>query len=169
MFNWSIFFRWNRRIMLFDDDSFCSETRRIVKKNWSNLINSYSDYRDEIASFLKLHFHDVNEIEKRSSLNINSCFIEFLLNFFNSFNWLTLTRVFVHYFNWNFDFLLLCFFKIFWNSRSRVFVFDFQNVFFYCLLTSSYRNSFVDFNDFVWFKSVDNVSYNLNHVNWFDT
>ena len=72
--------------MSFDDDSFRSEARRAVGRDRNNLIDSRSDHRDEIASFLKSHFHGVNEVEKRSSLNINPCFIEFLLNFFNSFN-----------------------------------------------------------------------------------
>ena len=165
-----IFFRWNRRIMSFDDDSFYFKARRAVEKNRNNLINSRSNHHDEIASFLKSHFHNVNEIKKKLNwLNTDSCFIEFFLNFFNSFNWLTLTRVLVHYFDWNFNLLLLCFFKTFWNSRSRVSVFNLQNVFFYCLSTSSCRDFFVDFNDFIWFKSADNVSYNLNHVNWSDT
>ena len=117
--------------MSFDDDSSRSEARRVVERNRDNLIDSRSSHRDEIASFLRLHFHDVNEIKKKLSwLNIDSCFTEFFLNFFNSFNWLTLTRVFVHYFDWGFSFLLLCFFRAFWDSRSRVFVFDFQNAFF---------------------------------------
>ena len=72
--------------MSFDDDSFYFKTRRVVEKSRNNLIDSRSDHRDEIASFLKSHFHDVNEIEKRSSLNINSCSTEFFLNLFNSFN-----------------------------------------------------------------------------------
>ena len=125
LFDWSIFLCWNQQIMSFDDDSFRFEARRVVKRNRSNLINFRFDHRDEIASFLRSHFHDVNEIEKRGSLNINLCFIEFLLNLLNSFNWLTLICVLVHYFNWDFNLLLLCFFKTFWNSRSRVFVFDF--------------------------------------------
>ena len=45
----------------------------------------------------------------------------------------------------------------------------FKMFFLYCSSTSSCRDSFVDFNDFIWFKFVNNVSYNLNHVNWFDT
>ena len=129
LLDWSILLHWNRRIMSFNDDSFRSEARRIVEKDRSNLIDSRSDHCDEIASFLKSHFHDVNGIEKRGSLNINSCSIEFLLNLFNSFNWLTLICVFVHYFGWNFNLLLLCFFKIFWDSRSRVSVPDLQNAF----------------------------------------
>ena len=167
--DWSILFRWNRRIMSFDNDSFHSEARRVVEKNRDNLINSRSDHCDKIAPFLKSHFHDVDEIKKRNLLNINLCFTEFFLNFFNSFNWLTLICVLVHYFDWDFNFLLLCFFKVFWNSRSRVFVSDLQNVFFYCLSTSSCHDSFVDFSDFVWFKFIDDVLYDLNHVNWFDT
>ena len=120
-------FRWSQRIMSFNDDLFYFETRRIVERNRNNLINSHSDHHDEIASFLRSHFHDANEIEKRSSLNIDSYFTEFLLNFFCFFNWLTLTRVLVHYFDWDFNFLLLCFFRIFWDPRLRVFVLDLQN------------------------------------------
>ena len=48
--------------MSFDDDSFHFKTRRIVERNRNNLINFRSDHHDEIASFLKSHFHDVNEI-----------------------------------------------------------------------------------------------------------
>ena len=129
LLDWSIFFCWNRRVMSFDDNSFHFEIRQIVGKNRDNLIDSRFDHRDKIASFLKSHFYDVNKVEKQNSLNINSCFIEFLLNLFNSFNWLTLTHVLIHYFDWNFNFLLLCFFKVFWNLRSRVSVSDFQNVF----------------------------------------
>ena len=51
--------------MLFDDDSFHSEARRAVERDQNNLIDSRSDHRDEIASFLKLHFHDVNEVKKK--------------------------------------------------------------------------------------------------------
>ena len=51
--------------MLFDDDSFHSEARRVVERNRNNLIDSRSDHRDEIASFLKSHFHDVDEIKKK--------------------------------------------------------------------------------------------------------
>ena len=131
LFNWPIFFRWNWRIMLFNDDLFHSETRRVVERNWNNLIDFRSNHRDEIASFLRSHFYDVNEIKKKLNwLNIDSCFIEFFLNLSNSFNWLTLIRVFVHYFDWDFNLLLLCSFKVFWNSRSRVSVFDLQNVLF---------------------------------------
>ena len=120
--------------MLFDDNSFHSEVQQTVERNRNNLIDSRLDHRDEIASFLKSHFHDVNKIEKQNSLNIDSCFIEFFLNFSCFFNWLTLTRVLVHYFNWDFNLLLLYFFKVFWNSRSRVFVFDLQNVLFLLLV-----------------------------------
>ena len=60
--------------MSFDDDSSRSEVRRVVERDRNNLIDSRFDHRDEIASFLKSHFHDVNEIEKRSSLNIDSYF-----------------------------------------------------------------------------------------------
>ena len=72
--------------MLFDDDSSHFKVRRVVKKNRNNLINSRFDHRDEIASFLRSHFHDANEVEKRNSLNTDSYFIEFFLNFFYSFN-----------------------------------------------------------------------------------
>ena len=72
--------------MLFDNDSSRFETRRVVRKDRNNLIDSRFDHRDEIASFLKSHFHDVNEIEKRSLLNTDSCSIEFLLNLSCSFN-----------------------------------------------------------------------------------
>ena len=131
LFNWLILFCWDRRIMSFDDDSFHFKTRRVVERNRDNLIDFRSNHRDEIALFLKSHFHDVDEVKKKLSwLNIDSCFIEFFLNFFNFFNWLTLIRVLIHYFDWDFNLLLLCFFKVFWNSRSRVSVFDLQNVFF---------------------------------------
>ena len=130
LFDWLILFRWDRRIISFNDDSFHSKVWRVVEKSRDNLIDFRSNHRDEIASFLKSHFHDVNKITKKLNwLNIDSCFIKFFLNFFNFFNWLTLTRVLIHYFDWNFNLLLLCFFKIFWNSRSHVFVSDFQNVF----------------------------------------
>ena len=85
--------------MSFDDDLFYFKIRRIVERNQNNLIDSCFNHRDEIASFLKLHFHDINEIKKRGSLNIDSCFIEFLLNFSCSFNKLTLIHVFIYYFN----------------------------------------------------------------------
>ena len=51
--------------MSFDDDLFHFKIRRAVEKDRNNLINSRSDYRDEIASFLKLHFHDINEIKRK--------------------------------------------------------------------------------------------------------
>ena len=151
LLDWSIFFRWSRRIMLFNDDSFHSEARRIVEKDWNNLIDFRFNHRDEIASFLKSHFYNADEFEKRNSLNIDSYFIEFFLNFFCFFNWLTLIRVFVHYFNWDFNLLLLCFFKIFWNSRSRVFVSDFQNVF-SLLLVNVELSRF--FRRFQWFRMI---------------
>ena len=50
--------------MSFDDDLFHSEARRVVERDRNNLIDSRSDHRDEIASFLRSHFHDVNEIKK---------------------------------------------------------------------------------------------------------
>ena len=52
--------------MSFDDDLFYSEARRIVEKDRNNLIDFPSDHRDKIASFLKSHFHDVNEIKKKN-------------------------------------------------------------------------------------------------------
>ena len=51
--------------MSFDDDLFHSEVRRIVERNRNNLIDFRFDHRDEIAPFLKLHFHDINEIKKK--------------------------------------------------------------------------------------------------------
>ena len=54
--------------MSFDDDSFHSEARRVVGKGRNNLIDSRFDHRDEIAPFLKSHFHDVNEIKKEIEL-----------------------------------------------------------------------------------------------------
>ena len=132
--DWSILFRWNRRIMSFDDDSSHSEARRAVGKDQNNLADSRFDHRDEIASFLRSHFHDANEIEKRGSLNIDSCSTEFLLNLSCSFNWLTLIRVLVHYFGWGFSLLLLCSSRVFWNPRSRVFVSDLQSASFLLLV-----------------------------------
>ena len=85
--------------MSFDNDSFHSEVRQVVERNRNNLIDFRFDSRDEIASFLKSHFHNVNEVEKQDSLNIDSCFIEFFLNFFCFFNELTLICVFIHYFD----------------------------------------------------------------------
>ena len=72
--------------MSFDDNSSRFEVRQIVEKDRNNLIDSRFDHRNEIASFLKSHFYDVNEIEKQSSSNINSCSIEFFLNLSCSFN-----------------------------------------------------------------------------------
>ena len=137
--------------MLFDDDSFRFEARRIVEKNRNNLIDSRPDHRDEIAPFLKSHFHDVDEIKKWSSLNINPCSTEFLLNLFNFFNWLTLIRVLVHYFDWSFSLLLLCSSKTFWNSRLHVSVSDFQNVF-SLLLVDVELSRF--FRRFQWFRMI---------------
>ena len=54
--------------MSFDDDSFHSEARRVIERNRNNLIDSCPDHRDEIASFLKSHFHDVDEIKKKIEL-----------------------------------------------------------------------------------------------------
>ena len=54
--------------MLFDDDSFHFEGRRIVEKGRDNLIDSRFNHRDEIASFLKSHFHNINEIKKETEL-----------------------------------------------------------------------------------------------------
>ena len=72
--------------MSFDNNSFYFEARRVVEEDQNNLIDSRSDHCDEIASFLKSHFHDANEVEKRNLLNIDSCFIEFFLNLSCSFN-----------------------------------------------------------------------------------
>ena len=54
--------------MLFDDDLSYFKTRRAVERSRDNLINSRSDHRDEIASFLKSHFHNINEIKKEIEL-----------------------------------------------------------------------------------------------------
>ena len=54
--------------MLFDDDLFHYEAWQTVEKNRNNLINSHSDHCDEIASFLKSHFHDVNKVKKEIKL-----------------------------------------------------------------------------------------------------
>ena len=54
--------------MSFDDDSFHFESQQIVEKNRNNLINFRFDHRDEIASFLKSHFYDINEIKKKIKL-----------------------------------------------------------------------------------------------------
>ena len=54
--------------MSFDDDLSHFEVRRVVEKSRNNLIGSRFDHRDEIASFLKSHFHDVNEIKKETKL-----------------------------------------------------------------------------------------------------
>ena len=152
LLDWSILLRWDRRIMSFDDDSSHFEARQIVERNRNNLIDSRSSHRDEIASFLKSHFHDVNEIKKKLNwLNIDSCFIEFFLNLFNFFNWLTLIRVFIHYFDWSFNLLLLCFFKVFWNSRSRVSVSDLQNVSFLLLVDVELSRFF---RRFQWFRMI---------------
>ena len=54
--------------MLFNDNSFHFEARRIVERNRNNLIDFYSDHHNEIVLFLKLHFHNVNEIKKEIEL-----------------------------------------------------------------------------------------------------
>ena len=72
--------------MSFNDDSFHFKIRRVVERDRNNLINFRFDHRDEIASFLKSHFYNINEIKKRNSLNTDSYFIEFFLNLFNFFN-----------------------------------------------------------------------------------
>ena len=51
--------------MSFDDDSSHFKIRRVVEKDRNNLVDSRSDHRDEIAPFLKSHFHDVNKIKKK--------------------------------------------------------------------------------------------------------
>ena len=53
--------------MSFDDDSFHFEVRRVVGRGRDNLIDSCSNHRDEIASFLRSHFHDVDEVKKKLS------------------------------------------------------------------------------------------------------
>ena len=53
--------------MSFDGDSFHFEVRRVVERDRNNLIDFRSDHRDEIASFLKSHFHDVDGIKKELS------------------------------------------------------------------------------------------------------
>ena len=72
--------------MSFDNNSSCFKTQQIVEKNRNNLIDSHSDHRDEIALFLKLHFYDVNKIEKQDLFNIDLYFIKFFLNLSCSFN-----------------------------------------------------------------------------------
>ena len=54
--------------MLFNDDSFYSKTRRAVEKDRNNLIDFHFDHHDEIASFLKSHFHNVNKIKNKTEL-----------------------------------------------------------------------------------------------------
>ena len=54
--------------MSFDDDSSHFKIRRIVERDRNNLIDSCFNHHDEIASFLKSHFHDVNEIKKETKL-----------------------------------------------------------------------------------------------------
>ena len=66
--------------MSFDNDSSYSEIWRVVEKDRDNLINSRSDHRAEIASFLKLQYHNVNKIKKLDFLNIDLYFIKFLIN-----------------------------------------------------------------------------------------
>ena len=53
--------------MSFDDDSFHSKARRVVERDRNNLIDSRSSHRDEIAPFLRSHFHDVDGIKKELS------------------------------------------------------------------------------------------------------
>ena len=54
--------------MSFDENLFYFKVQRIVERNRSNLIDSRLDYRNKIASFLKLHFHDINDIKKEIEL-----------------------------------------------------------------------------------------------------
>ena len=54
--------------MSFDNDSFHFKVRRVVERDRNDLIDSCFDHRDEIASFLKSHFHDINEIKKEIEL-----------------------------------------------------------------------------------------------------
>ena len=51
--------------MSFDDNSFYFKTQQVVEKDQNNLIDSRFNYRDEIASFLKSHFYDINKIKKK--------------------------------------------------------------------------------------------------------
>ena len=53
--------------MSFDGGSSHSEARRVVGKDQSNLIDSRSSHRDEIAPFLRSHFYDVDGIKKELS------------------------------------------------------------------------------------------------------
>ena len=166
MFDWSIFLCWDRRIMSFDDNSSYFEIRRVVERNWNNLINFRSNHRDEIASFLKSHFHDVNEIKKnwvdwtliRVSLNFSWIFLILSIDW----HWLVFLFIILT------ETLIFCccaslkFFEI--RVHASLFLI-FRMFFLYCSSTSSCRDFFADFSDFVWFKSADNVSYDLNHVN----
>ena len=54
--------------MSFDNNSFYFKIRRVVERNRNNLIDFYSDHCNKIASFLKSHFHDVNEVKKEIEL-----------------------------------------------------------------------------------------------------
>ena len=54
--------------MSFDDGSFHSEARRAVGRDRDSLVGSRFDHRDEIASFLKSHFHDVDGVKKETEL-----------------------------------------------------------------------------------------------------
>ena len=50
--------------MLFNNDSFHSEARRVVEKDRNNLIDFRFNHHDEIALFLKSHVHNINKIKK---------------------------------------------------------------------------------------------------------
>ena len=72
--------------MSFDDDLFYFKARQIVERNWNNLINFCFDHRNELALFLKLHFHNINEIKEKIKLIehwfvFHWIFLEFLLFF----------------------------------------------------------------------------------------
>ena len=71
--------------MLFDDNSFHSEIRWVVERSRNNLIDSRFDHRDEIAPFLKSHFHDVNEVKKRNWVDWTLIYISL------NFSWIFLT------------------------------------------------------------------------------
>ena len=53
--------------MSFDDDSSHSEARRVVERDRNSLADSRSNHHDEIAPFLRSHFHDVDGVKKESS------------------------------------------------------------------------------------------------------
>ena len=163
--DWPILLHWDRRIMSFDDDSSHFKARRAVEKGRDSLADSRFDHRDEIAPFLKSHFHDVNEVDWT------------LIRVPLSFSWIFLTlsidwHWFVFLFTTLTETLAFCCCALLKPSEIRVHAslfLIFRMSLFYCSSTSSCRDSFVGFSDSVWFKPADNVSYDLNHVNWSDT